>query len=699
MSTVMTGPLTQDQTNKVYTPQQDWSDEFALKVAVEDFNRAEAFRTANHDWRWRNAEEIYLAWVKQLYWEGTRIPRASMPVYVALEQVESFLPKMMGAIFGDNPWFEADAAFGSQPQDAQDMQSLVSDQMDASLFRFHARRAMKSALIYGDGIVELSWLMSQTEKRQSIPTWRPKMTDVGNSLTGPRPVQTGYERVLTEKRSMVIENRPVVKHISIKDFYIDPNCESQLVSDARYCIKRALMTVDDLKALRGTDEFKIPPDDVLLDLVNQKPSTQGDADKSVIEMMRYGFYNPIVDQTVDPGGKRIEVLGYWSKDRQVWVLNRKVPCLNIKNRFGFMPYYHASYTDVPDRFYGLSICDVVEGEQRLQQSTLNARIDEMALNIHPPVIKRRGISTPAYQLRQRPGQMVEADNPKEDYVFPPPPQVMQAAYIEVQASEARVQKTTGGSDLAVLGTATPGGNSASRTATGVGVQANATASRIQGLVEVNEVIFIEPLLNDVAALNAMFPPLGNVPLRGGRQATPDMVVNSNVKLFMRASARMKSQMALMQAFPLVLQTLFNPEVLQQLGSQGMTVDAQELSRMLAEAVGYKYRFPLIRKLTPQEQQMRQQPPPAEVIKQKMQQERLQAQAQGQQQQIQSDSQNSAQDRQMNLMKALAGHAAHVATGEAKNSSDRRMNALSELLGHVGKMAEVKSRSEQGNRNN
>jgi hypothetical protein len=282
-------------------------------------------------------------------------------------------------------------------------------------------------------------------------------------------MHTGFERVLTEKRSLVIENKPVVQHLSIKDFYVDPNCESQLVSDARYCAKRVLMTVDDVSALRGTPQFKIPPNDELIEMSSQKPTTQGDADKAVIEMMRYGWYNPIVDQTVDPGGKRLEVIGYWTKDRYVWILNRKYVCLNIKNPYGFIPFYHASYTDVPDRFYGMSICDVTEGEQRLQSSTLNARIDEMALNIHRPVIKRRGISTPAYQLRQRPGQMIEADNPKEDYVFPDPPQVMQQAYIEVQASEARVQKTTGGSDLAMLGTASAGGNSASRTATGVGV--------------------------------------------------------------------------------------------------------------------------------------------------------------------------------------------------------------------------------------
>lgn len=695
-SNVLTS-LTQEEQQKVYAPNQQWTDDFAVKVAVQDFGRAETYRVQNHDWRWRNAEEIYLAWVKQMYWEGTRIPRASIGVYVAFEQVESFLPKITGAIFGDNPWFEADAAFGSDQQQARDMQALVQDQLDAANFRYIFKRAMKSALIYGDGICELSWLMSQSEKNMSVPTWRPKMTNVGNGITGPRMMQTGYERVLQEKRSIVIENRPILKYRSIKDFYIDPNCESQMVDDARYVVIRTLMTVDDLKVLRGLREFTIPPDDVLNDMANQKPSTQGDADKSVVEMMRYGWWNPIIDQTVDPGGRRIEVLGYVTDDRLVWVGNRKVPFLNIKNQYGKKLFYHASYTDVPDRFYGMSICDVVEGEQRLQQSTLNARIDEMALNIHRPVIKRRGISTPAYQLRQRPGQMIEADNPKEDYVFPDPPNVLQSGYIEVQASEARVQKTTGGSDLAVLGTATPGGNSASRTATGVGVQANATAGRIQGLVEVNETIFIEPLLNDVVRLNQMFPPLEAVPLRNQRQATPEMVLNSNVKMFMRASARMKSQMALLQSFPLIIQTLFNPAFMQELAAQGMTIDANEVSRMLAESAGYRYRAQLIRPLTQQEKQQRQQPPPAELIRQQMQQQRLQAQSQINQQNIAADSQNQDADRQTDLIKALAGHAARVAAGEAKNSSDRRVNMLNALLGHGQKMAELRSRSEQGNR--
>src|SRR5206468_3312403 len=132
---------------------------------------------------------------------------------------------------------------------------------------------------------------------------------------------------------------------------------------------------------------------------------------------------------------------------------------------------------------------------------------------------------------------------------------------EVQASENRAQKVSGVTDLAVLGTPTAGGNSASRTATGVNSQVAASTSRLQYLVENAEALGIEPMLNHVWALNQLYPPLGGVSVKGEQgqyRMSPDVIINSNVKFAMRASAKMQSKQALLQVFPLVMQSLANP---------------------------------------------------------------------------------------------------------------------------------------------
>jgi hypothetical protein len=59
----------------------------------------------------------------------------------------------------------------------------------------------------------------------------------------------------------------------------------------------------------------------------------------------------------------------------------------------------------------------------------------------------------------------------------------------------------------------------------------------------------------------------------------------------------------------------------------MTIDIKELAMVLGDATGYRMERGFFRKLTPQEQQAMQQPPPEMMMKDKMQQEKLQAQMQ------------------------------------------------------------------------
>ena len=60
-------PLTNEEEHRILEPIDPWSDAMAGKIAVQDFNSAEAYRTQNHDWRFRTADELFLGWVQQKY--------------------------------------------------------------------------------------------------------------------------------------------------------------------------------------------------------------------------------------------------------------------------------------------------------------------------------------------------------------------------------------------------------------------------------------------------------------------------------------------------------------------------------------------------------------------------------------------------------------------------------------------------------
>lgn len=612
------GPLTDREEAKVYTPTELWTDAFAAKVVVQDFNAAEQYRTQNADWRWRNANELYQAWLPQKHWEGTKMPRASIGVYVAFEQIESMLPRLLGAIFSDNPWFQADGVGQTTPEQSVSWRDLILDQLDQTRVREVFRRTIKSALLYGNGIMKLSWTLRQTERPEWLASMRPKQSPQFDPMSGERPQFMGFERVYEKHTKRVIENKPELEYVSLMDVYVDPNCQSPQVMDGRYIIHRKLVTVDDLAALRGQEPYKIPDDATLLQWAQFKSTTQADYTKSTEELFRLGYWLPTQDKTVDPGGKRIEVLEYWMADRTVLVANRQMAIFNTPNTYGFIPFYDAFYADVLDRFYAMGVCDVVEGEQRLQQALLCGRLDELALAMHRPMVKKIGMKMPTYSMRVRPGQVWEAENPKEDIVFMNVPNITANAYIETQGSELRVQKTTGVTDLAVLGTPSSGGNSAARTATGAGIQSDASGARLQYLVQNLEDTFIEPMLNDVVRLNKMFPPIGT--------SFADAIAMSKIHISMRASAKMQSRMALMQTFPLMFQTMANPLLIAEMAKQGKKLNWEELMRVLTELTGYRKVGDFIMDLTPEDKQMMGQPPPGEMLRMQMQQERIKGQA-------------------------------------------------------------------------
>src|SRR5215469_4334158 len=88
-------PLPQAQQRQIKLPQDKWTDEYALSIVKSDWAYAESYRVNAHDWRYRNADELYLGWAAQRFWDGTRIPRSSLGQYVIFQQIMGMLPKIV----------------------------------------------------------------------------------------------------------------------------------------------------------------------------------------------------------------------------------------------------------------------------------------------------------------------------------------------------------------------------------------------------------------------------------------------------------------------------------------------------------------------------------------------------------------------------------------------------------------------------
>jgi hypothetical protein len=342
------------------------------------------------------------------------------------------------------------------------------------------------------------------------------------------------------------------------------------------------------------------------------------------------MWNPALDYSSDPANRRIEVIEYNTPDRKVWMLNREAIVYNQANRYGKINYYSMNYADVLDRWHGLAISDVAEGEQRLQQSIINARVDELALSIHRPMVKKRGVTLPAYQLKVRPGLVLESEDPNGDFKQMEVQNITQQAFVEVAASSSRVQQTTGVTDLSAMGVPSAGGNAAARTATGVNTQASASQGRMIYYVENAEAMTMEPLVNDIIMFDKKFLDMNMAAMwlkndPAFSQLDPLEVMNCEVKAECRASIKMAGRMGFLQILPILTQTVLNPAVLQLLATQQRkTLSAETFERMVWDAINYSPRNPLIVDMTPQQIQQMMTPPPDVMAKGQMQQQQLQS---------------------------------------------------------------------------
>ena len=592
----------------------------ALERVRQDFDHAEAFRRQNHDHRWSSAEELFLGWVRQKYWEGTKIPRASLSTHLVMEHVESMLPKVLTVLFGESYWFDARPYPSVDVNEARAVQDLMLAQYrevnGATGIREVFRRSCKSALLYGNGILYQGWSRKTIEKPVYqdvlIPVKVPMPINLPTGQQMTIEVPTGkMRREVRETVEQVEINEPVLEYISLKDFYIDPNCSSPLPQDARYVIRRKLPTIKTIKDMASIPGMNVPTDGQLLALAQEKSYSAGDQSKQQAESLRDVSYQPINEYMTGGESQRVELLEYWTEDRLIYVLGRRHILYNGTNPYGYIPFYNISFVDVLDRFYSMGMGDVQESEQRLQQGLINGRLDEVNLALHPPIRKKRGQPIPLSQLRRRPGLVTEADDPEKDIYTEEISNVTQNAYLEVQASEIRSQRRDGINELVVQGVASQG-NSANRTAAGVNTQASATMSRIGYFVENVQEMVLVPMIDDLLILNKKFnTPQSVMEILGPEgqlvKLDPAIIRRVEMRFEMRASNKAASRSAMLGVAPWLIQTLMNPELIGEMRMKGITLDEDEVINIALDATGYRsHKSSLFRKLSPQEMQAIQQ---------------------------------------------------------------------------------------------
>jgi hypothetical protein len=594
-----------------------------VRTILSDFDRAAAYRQSNHESRWQEAAELYLAWNPgQKLWEGSKIPRANMQVHLIFQQVEALIPQIVDALTGNDLDFDVEPSrAGTTISQCHLVRDVINYQL-RSLGGTHTRflgwrecvrRMTKDGLIFGNGVAEWGWegpyqVKEKAWERVQFPEFQTVMHPAGFQMNIPTGRMQSMAVPSERKRTV---SQFWLDPCALMDFYIDPSTRGCSVQEGEFAIRRKLMTVAELAGYRGQEGWDIPSDEELFRLAKKKEWTQGDTTRQAMASAHGESIEPMEDFSRNPRLAKVEVLRYFTREKHQWLIGREHLAWNGENKYGALPFSNWTYVDVPNAFYGQSVPDICRTDQKLAKALIDGRLDEVALMLHPATVVKRGMFRSQSQSRMYPGRVIEADDPGKDFVRQEMGNVTQNAYTEVDSLEKRVQTKTGVTDLAVLGVASSGGNSANRTATGVQAQTNASNSRVHYLVGNFEDQTARPLLEVIWQLTREFMDPSTLleiigPDGQSLQLDPVDLLNADPRFVMKTAQRMKQRAALQGGgLNQLSQFILNPE----LGTlmeeqQGKVIDIEAYAELWCDTYNVRA-FTLFRSMTPQEQQASQ----------------------------------------------------------------------------------------------
>ena len=546
---------------------------YALQLVNQTFDNYENYRIMNHDKRFITQDQLYTGWVPTKTWPNTNIPRASIPFNLTFDQIESAHPAISQSLFGSGDWFDVESNKGSDPNEITQIKDQLKWVIDHAKDDFggtglnELTLATKDTLYRGNGGITFEWNVAQ--------------------------------------------KRPIISWVDLRDIYVDPGVTVPNLDESRSIVRRRMYTIKELQAYRADPAMKIPTDDELYTLASQSPYARSSQAKSMQEAVRGVNYVPEVsDHSANPIDRKIECLIYYDKDRIIWVLNRKWVAYNERNPYGFIPFCFAPCYIYPGRWYAMSIPDIQEYNQRYIESLLNARLDRIHLSLEPPrVTKRSALMTPG-NMKWHPGKNITVDDVK-DYQLLEPQDVIPNVYQEIEFIQNAAERRTG---INGFGMGVPSAGNVNRTATGVSAQTTGGSMRLLDIVQNIEKYMLVPMLyklyHMISVHTNSFDFLDARNAEGQMYKVPASVFGSKVNFTVKASSKMVTKERLMQIFPFIAQYLLNGPLMQSLSAAGQTVDAQEMIRFMQDAAGTSESYKLIRPMSPEEQQARQQPDPA-----------------------------------------------------------------------------------------
>jgi hypothetical protein len=441
---------------------------------MKDYNEGEGsviIQESLEDWvmykcdEWRDHyENNYSEKFEEYYrlWRGiwasedkTRDSERSRIIAPALQQaVESSVAELEEATFGRGKWFDIKDDKGDpDPADVVFLREQLHTDFNKTKVRKAVAECLINAAVFGTGIAEVVL----EEIKEMSPATQPLMdgdlTAVGVNIR---------DRVVVKMRPVMPQNfliDPVATSIDealgvAVDEFVSKHTVEQLQESGVYY---------DVPIANAPSDFDLEPDQELSVFEQDK-----------VRLTKYYGLVPrylLASVEEDEDALPPEDEDSYYVEAVVVIANGGVLLKADANPYMMQdrPIVAFPWDVVPSRFWGRGVCEKGYNSQKALDAELRARIDALALTVHPMMAMDATRIPRGTKPEVRPGKLLLTNGDPREVLHPFNfGQVSQITFAQAQALQSMVQQATGAIDSAGLGGAINGEATASGISMGLG---------------------------------------------------------------------------------------------------------------------------------------------------------------------------------------------------------------------------------------
>jgi len=598
----------------------------ALELVKNDAQSAQSWIESNQ-WNenWRQIDILYDSPKVFSVWENTVTQKPAVNRYILAQHVNSIHPQFIEGLFYNDDCFIAEPRPGTDAETVRARSAVVKTELDEMEFQTEVSLGLFQTVLHGTGIYK--WGMKWVTEEYSEYERSAEPLTANDALGNPISVDTTESFTFKEIRKKKTILKPFFENREIRNVLVDPKLKVPDIRKAKFVIDKYYLTLDELLDLKSNPDYNLPDEDTLkswFETPKEQPTQLGNLDTTPGSPSIAGQGVPDWMQTTDdPYENCLMVLERWDNNKVITTLNNKKVIQNRSNPYGVIPFLSSNFYNRIRSFWGLGAGKIVGTDQRVQQGLENAGLELLQLILDPPFAVSDDANVPSQNVRLRKGGIVKVKGNVRDSIAPleMPRLPLGELFAFLQNSESKAESADGANGLftqgAMPGPGTAGKSSATRSSAGASAVAGASATRMQGPMDlfVNQVFI--PWLYQLDDLNRRFVMTTPEGAKFIKDVLEDELgkdfkfkeedyLSGRVTFNVLAGAHLATRKLGASLMPVLMQVFNNPELQQQLNLiNEKYVDIGELLLMFLETAGIRNRHSIIRNMTTKMKQNQQ----------------------------------------------------------------------------------------------